>query len=99
MTGSGGKTNKERGLGWSHQKRRAYLLRTLIPGSPCDLCNLPMYKSQDLDADHTIPRSQGGTMADRLVHRACNRSRGDGTRGQGNSTEPVFYPTVTSRDW
>lgn len=91
------KTNKERGLGWSHTKRRVMLLRNLVPGAPCDICHLPMYKSQALDADHIIPRSQGGTQADRLVHASCNRSRGDGTRG--NRPEPQFIPTVTSRDW
>lgn len=41
-----------------------YLLRALVPGAPCDICGLPMYKRQALDVDHIIPRSQGGTQAD-----------------------------------
>jgi 5-methylcytosine-specific restriction endonuclease McrA len=84
---------KETGLGWSHQKRRAYLLRTLVDGTPCQHCMQPMYKTQALDADHSIPRSQGGTQADRLLHMSCNRSRGDGTRTI--QQEPV----LTSRTW
>src|SRR3954449_12809720 len=33
-----------------------------------------------LEADHTLARAHGGKHADRLLLRACNRSRGDGTR-------------------
>ncbi|MFE3081787.1 hypothetical protein ACFXG7_37485, partial [Nocardia tengchongensis] len=38
------------------------------------------YRSQDLDADHSQPRSKGGMVADRLLHSGCNRERGDGSR-------------------
>jgi hypothetical protein len=90
------KTNAQRGLGWSHQKRRAYLLSVHVNGTPCDVCGLPMYLEQPLDADHTIPRSQGGTLADRLLHAWCNRGRGDGKRERPAGT---FIPVRTSRDW
>lgn len=74
------KTTTQRGLGYAHQQRRAKLLRLLVEGAPCGECGEPMFRSQDLDADHTVPRAQGGTKADRLLHSSCNRSRGDGTR-------------------
>jgi 5-methylcytosine-specific restriction endonuclease McrA len=86
-------TTTERGLGWSHQKRRATLLRQLVDGTPCGHCHQPMFKTQALDADHSVPRSLGGTQADRLLHMSCNRSRGDGTRGE------QFLPVLTSRNW
>lgn len=35
---------------------------------------------EPLHADHTRPRSKGGTTADRLLHARCNRARGDGSR-------------------
>ena len=76
MTGRG--STSARGLGWSHQKIRAQLLEALIDGTPCDYCGKPMYRGQNLDADHTGPRSKGGTRADRLLHSSCNRSRKDG---------------------
>lgn len=88
---AGATTSK--GLGWSHQKRRAALLRALVDGTPCAECGLPMDRSQQLDADHSIPRSQGGTRADRLLHATCNRSRGDGT------SRLSFKPVVSSREW
>lgn len=39
-----------------------------------------MFLSQGLAGDHTIPRSAGGTRADRLLHGPCNAERGDGSR-------------------
>lgn len=39
-----------------------------------------MYLAQELDGDHSQPRSRGGVVTDRLLHRSCNRSRGDGSR-------------------
>ena len=46
-----------------------------------------------LEADHTIARSQGGVLADRLLLATCNRSRGDGTRAAGSRV------LKTTRDW
>ncbi len=88
-----GTTTTARGLGHEHQKRRAKLLRSHIDGTPCAWCGEPMYLAQDLDADHSVPRALGGTHADRLLHAACNRSRGDGTRAT------MTRALVTSRDW
>jgi len=73
-------TTTQRGLGWDHQKQRAKLLRRLIDGTLCPLCNKEMRKAtQDLDLDHALPRSLGGTLRTgvRLVHATCNRSRGN----------------------
>ena len=69
-------TTAERGLGTAHQAQRRMLLAAHIDGTPCVYCGGPMSLSQDLDADHSIPRSRGGTVADRLVHRTCNQSAG-----------------------
>ena len=33
-----------------------------------------------LHADHTVTRASGGTIADRLMHDLCNKTRGDGRR-------------------
>lgn len=64
------------GYGWAHQKARARLLRDLIDGTPCAHCGRPMHHWQKLQADHSRPRSLGGQHADRLLHAACNLSRG-----------------------
>jgi 5-methylcytosine-specific restriction endonuclease McrA len=69
-------TSTQKGLGWQHQKIRAALLRAHIDGTPCAHCGRPMYLTQKLEADHSTPRSQGGTQADRLLHASCNQSRG-----------------------
>jgi 5-methylcytosine-specific restriction endonuclease McrA len=91
-------TTTQRGLGWSHQKRRAYLLRNLTDGTPCAHCGQPMYRTQKLEADHTLPRSQGGTTADRLLHMRCNRQLG-GQLGRAVQLETQAFPVITSRDW
>ncbi len=49
-----------------------------------------------LEADHTLSRSQGGTRADRLLLRICNRSRGDGTR---QVDDVGGRPAWWTRDW
>ncbi|WP_369053896.1 hypothetical protein [Kineococcus terrestris] len=66
------------------------------PACPCRAAGrppglgLPMWRDpasnvdrRPLDADHTLSRAHGGTVADRLVLSTCNRSRGDGSRSQG----------------
>lgn len=71
------KTTTQQGLGWSHQKARAKALRDMQEGEPCPFCALPMFREQDLDYDHEIPRSQGGTDGPRrLSHSPCNRQAG-----------------------
>jgi hypothetical protein len=49
-----------------------------------------MHRHQQLDGDHSIARSRGGTVADRLLHAECNRARGDGSRD-------AQRPAVTGR--
>lgn len=69
-------TTTKAGLGWAHQKRRGVLLDRHVDGTPCAVCGRPMYRSQRLQADHSVPRALGGTEADRLLHGRCNESRG-----------------------
>lgn len=65
------------GYGWAHQQARTLALSTLVPGTRCPLCHLPMYAWQALDLDHAVPIMHGGMHgATRLVHRHCNRSSG-----------------------
>ena len=78
--GPRGGSTTERGLGWRHQQQRERLLRMHRDGTPCWWCGEPMYRSQALDADHGVARANGGTLADRLLHSKCNRSRKSGTR-------------------
>lgn len=106
----------ERGLGWSHQRAREFLLKTTPDGTPCPYCGLPMLLTvHKLDADHSQPRSLGGTRADRLAHASCNRSHGNGTRPRrrhrspvnGRRPQPTATPApaprqpmpATTRDW
>lgn len=66
-----------RGYGHDHQRMRARLLRDMSDGDPCCRCGEPMYREQDLDADHySQPRAFGGELPDALAHRSCNRSHG-----------------------
>jgi len=81
------RTNKQRGVGWQHTQQRDRLLARHTDGRPCWWCGEPLYRDpkrnpdgEPLHADHTRPRSKGGTTADRLLHASCNRARGDGSR-------------------
>ncbi len=74
-------STSQRGLGHVHQQRRKQLL-PLAYGTRCALCGAMMQRGDDLDLDHSMPRSRGGTVGDRIVHSSCNRSRGDGTRSK-----------------
>lgn len=64
---------------------------------------LPMWRDpalnvdrMPLEADHgERSRSQGGTVADRLLLHTCNRSRGDGTHAAVASERPLWW----SRTW
>lgn len=101
-TGGDRRSTTAKGLGWPHQQQVARLKARHRDGAPCPLCGLPMYLADSLDADHTTPRSLGGTVADRLTHARCNRSRGNGTRTPGASrlsvSEPPRHPKTT-REW
>lgn len=76
-----------RGLGIRHRQQRARLLARHVDGSPCYWCGQPMFRDparnwdgRPLEADHSLARSAGGTVADRLLCSTCNRQRGDGSR-------------------
>lgn len=80
------RTTTERGLGYHHQKQVEKLFRYHIDGTVCWWCGQPMYVDptlnfdcRKLQGDHSIARSKGGTIADRLLHATCNRDRGDGS--------------------
>jgi hypothetical protein len=94
-------TTTQRGLGWEHQKQRAALLRLHVDGTLCWWCGRPMYRSQNLAADHHVARAKGGRKAGRLLHGPCNSERGDGSR---DHLRPALqYDSRTnrsaSRDW
>lgn len=80
MPGTHRRTTTQRGLGHRHKQQAAHLKQQHVDGTPCWWCGEPMYLSQGLSADHSQPRSAGGTLADRLLHAPCNSERGDGTR-------------------
>lgn len=66
------------GLGHDHQRRRAWLLSRLRPGTPCGRCGEPMDpRRQRLELDHVIPRALGGHGGPvRITHAVCNRRDG-----------------------
>lgn len=78
----------QRGYGHQHQQNRARLLRQLQDGSACPVCGRGLYKTParnfdgaPLEADHhKHPLKYAGNkraaMADRLIHRTCNRAGG-----------------------
>lgn len=80
MPGTHRRTTTQRGLGHRHKQQVEHLKRQHIEGTPCWWCGQPMYLAQGLSGDHSIPRSAGGTLADRLLHATCNTERGDGSR-------------------
>lgn len=94
-----------RGLGWQHQQQRARLLGRHRDGDICWWCGQPMYRAEDLAADHSESRASGGRTADRLLHALCNSQRGDGSRDHlrpalhlGASGEGA-RAQWTTRDW
>jgi hypothetical protein len=62
----------DRGYGHQHQQARQAALQALRDGTPCIHCGQPMYRSQNLDLDHTADR----TAYRGLAHRRCNRRVG-----------------------
>lgn len=61
-----------RGYGTEHQRRRRELLPQFI-GTPCAVCGEELRADQSLDLDHSVPlRVDPHSVADRVLHRACN---------------------------
>lgn len=90
------KTTKQRGYDNRHKRRRELLLRRHVDGTPCDECRQPMYRDQDLDADHSIPVSvDPNSRADRLLHAACNRRRG----ARLYDPDLEMHPLKTTQEW
>lgn len=84
-----------KGLGNTHRLVRARLLRQHRDGIDlCPYCDRPMFRSEELDADHAVPRAIAGphAAATRLAHRSCNRSAGaalgNARRGHSDHVEP-----------
>lgn len=96
-------TTTEKGLGWRHQQQRERLLRMHRDGDACWWCGEPMYRSQSLDADHEDARAHGGSVATRLLHSGCNRSRKDGARDDQRPAMAGPAPALRARaavlDW
>lgn len=102
---------EQRGLGNAHKQQVRNLKRRHIDGTPCWWCGQPMWldrtrnwdynpnstdrSSGSLEGDHTTPRSHGGTTTDRLLHKTCNRQRGDGTRDDQRPALTGHQPTPT----
>ncbi|AMS03983.1 HNH endonuclease [Gordonia phage UmaThurman] len=104
---------EQRGLGHAHKQQVKHLKTRHIDGTPCWWCGKPMYldrtrnpdydptspdrASGSLAGDHTLARTHGGTLADRLLHGRCNKERGD---GRHDHTRPAVtgkhQPTPTT---
>lgn len=75
--------------------------RNLVDGTPCPFCGKPLHKSPAqnfdgaaLEADLTGDiKHHGQNPADRLLHRTCNRSRGD-----GHDERSPLQETATTRE-
>jgi hypothetical protein len=68
-----------RGLGWRHRQQVAALKRQHRDGvDKCAWCGEVMWLSQGLAGDHELARTNGGMLATRLLHNACNSARGSG---------------------
>ncbi len=85
------------GLGYDHERRRAALLpyaygKTCPYHGTVPTCPGLMRRGDQLDLDHSQPRSRGGTVGDRIVHATCNRAYGNGTRGRYASADPGPTP-------
>lgn len=67
-------SRQQRGYGRVHDARRAELLRTWIPGTPCPKCRRPQWNPELLDAGHSVDlRVNPDAVADQLECRSCNR--------------------------
>ena len=83
-----------------HPKYRAYLMRRLVPGTPCPqvvqgiVCGQPMYATQELDLGHD---DNGGYIG--LVHARCNRQAGAINSNRGVVRKPLVRMANTGRKW
>lgn len=99
------KTAAQRGYDHRHQQVRKRLMMRLKDGQACEWCGQPMYRKPEqnfdgaaLEADHTRDlKHHGPGDADRLLHRTCNRSRGDGNdhRKPGTNKQRDPHPGAT----
>jgi hypothetical protein len=110
MPGTHRRTTTQRGLGHRHRQQVDGLKRVMPTGSPCWWCGRPMFTDaalnwdgKSLQGDHSIPRSVGGAVADRLLHATCNNQRGDGSRDHlrpaisgANITDLDECPNITA---
>ncbi len=82
-----------RAYGSKHKRTRAVLLPQAI-GTPCPRCGHTMEAWQPLDLGHSDPKLKAaGLPGDRIEHRYCNRSAGNGTA----LTQPANH--TPSRTW
>ena len=67
----------DKAYNYAHQKERERAIATMVDGTPCPFCHLPMHKTQRLDYDHVVPIAMGGMDGPkRLSHSHCNQSSG-----------------------
>ncbi len=101
------RTTTQRGYGTEHQRIAQALKRAAIgtecPG-PADGPRSPncvgiMRSVRDMDADHGRPLSKGGTRADRVCCKACNRSHGGRLGAEKTNASKRTVRANPSRDW
>lgn len=68
-------------MGYQTDKKRKLLEKAhRRQNGLCNLCELPL-KLKDANADHVVPKSEGGGLVGNIaaVHKHCNRWRGNMT--------------------
>jgi hypothetical protein len=72
-------STKRRGLGGGHRRAAEKIVGA---AQVCVICGKPPTPTDPLQADHTVPRAQGGGRSPlRAVHRSYNASRGGDMKG------------------
>jgi 5-methylcytosine-specific restriction endonuclease McrA len=64
----------------SYRQYRSNRAAVIAAASDCAICRQPLTLADPAEADHIVPRSQGGQHSFenlRAVHRGCNLARGD----------------------
>ncbi|MBO0881924.1 MAG: hypothetical protein J2P17_16600 [Mycobacterium sp.] len=99
------RTTTQRCLDGRHKAQVKHLKQHHTDGTPCWWCAQPMHLTpglnwdgRTLQGDHSTPRSQGGRVADRLLHATCNNERGDGSRDHLRPALTGRKPTQTTVD-
>lgn len=97
------KSTTERGYDGRHKRNRERMLHQLADGTPCEECGRPMYRDRarnfdhaPLEADHhaqplKYATNKRAALADRLIHRTCNRAGGAWDSPQPAVVNPIKW--------